>query len=468
MAFTFNSATSSSTFADLFNDSSDYTWYQLWVGNSAGTAGNYVDTSDFNSYGKGWISASNISSLTPDYAHSDDATLWIKGWSSATGSSSFSKGSIDFDNISSCQITTEVSGDTLLQNIFTDENTSSNTWYRVWIGNNTGTSGSYLDTTTLKTGAGLGWVRESDLDDISYSPGVSGTSEEFWLRSWNQEAGDLGWEHWTITRAEEDPTSIGEPDSGLPHDGVSIPSEYQLDWVDNTEINQAPYQMIGRIYIDAETHAGSATGFLISPEHILTNAHVVVNSEGDFALTDTNDFTFYPGQNGTNPEGYNWSDASVQKYFGSDYYYGWPDDDLAIVRLDEKMGDTLGYFNLFKSDEDGLIGVEVQTSGYSSAEIDQDITSTSQREYYQWEAFGEVENHWYDDGVLRLSDSLDTANGASGSPVWYEQGEEYYCVGVMSGDKVSLPVAANLDTDSYNWILGVLQSDGYFTDLQFA
>ncbi|MDA3832634.1 MAG: hypothetical protein PF495_04485 [Spirochaetales bacterium] len=58
-------------------DVSNNTWYRLWIGDFAGTIGDYVDTSGLNEYGSGWVTPENLSNLTFSL---DDAgkDLWVQ------------------------------------------------------------------------------------------------------------------------------------------------------------------------------------------------------------------------------------------------------------------------------------------------------------------------------------------------------------------------------------------------------
>jgi len=67
-------------------------------------------------------------------------------------------------------------------------------------------------------------------------------------------------------------------------------------------------------------------------------------------------------------------------------------------------------------------------------------------------------------GVLELSNSMTVTPGASGSPIYYSHNTAFYFTGVISGTLGETAVAAAMDSDSYRWILGILQQDGYYTD----
>jgi len=60
--------------------------------------------------------------------------------------------------------------------------------------------------------------------------------------------------------------------------------------------------------------------------------------------------------------------------------------------------------------------------------------------------------------------SMDVSGGASGSPIYYTEDEIVYFTGVLSGTLGGSTVGAAMDQDSYNWILGIVQPDGYYTD----
>ncbi len=60
----------------------------------------------------------------------------------------------------------------------------------------------------------------------------------------------------------------------MPHDSVIIPPDLSLEWVNNTEITTIPYSTIGQITITFSDYIAIGTGFLVSPKHVLTSAHL--------------------------------------------------------------------------------------------------------------------------------------------------------------------------------------------------
>ncbi|MCK5096709.1 MAG: trypsin-like peptidase domain-containing protein, partial [Desulfobacteraceae bacterium] len=205
----------------------------------------------------------------------------------------------------------------------------------------------------------------------------------------------------------------------LPHDNVSLPSSLSLEWVDNTDIATDPHQAIGQVTVTTAGFISIGTGFMISPEHVLTNAHMVLDDAG--RLNSNAVITFTPGLNGdaSAAASYGYEEAWVEKNFGTYLYPEWPDDDLAIIKLSEPIGDTFGYLSLEPDINLSLSGISVQSAGYSAGRIEQDDPATPGQDYYQWEVSGTVDQYIFDNGVLELSDSMDVTAGASGSPIYY-------------------------------------------------
>ena len=65
-------------------DVSANTWYRLWIGDAAGVAGEYVDTSGLNEYGEGWVKPENLASLI--FSLNDAGNdLWVQTFVQETG-----------------------------------------------------------------------------------------------------------------------------------------------------------------------------------------------------------------------------------------------------------------------------------------------------------------------------------------------------------------------------------------------
>jgi len=94
-------------------------------------------------------------------------------------------------------VTTTVTGNVGIDTLFTDMNVQAGTWYRIWVGDETGTGGEYIDTKKYNK-YGNGWIAAEDLSRVTLTAPESGKSIEFWIRAWNRSTGILPWEHWSI------------------------------------------------------------------------------------------------------------------------------------------------------------------------------------------------------------------------------------------------------------------------------
>ena len=227
----------------------------------------------------------------------------------------------------------------------------------------------------------------------------------------------------------------------LPHANVTLPSNLSLDWVDNFEITSAPHNAIGQVIVITDGQSQIGTGFMISPAHVLTNAHVLLDASGD--LDSSMEISFTPGLNGDGDSAisYNWQLGWVEKNFDEKLYPEWPDNDLGIIKLDQPIGDTLGYLKLESDINLNLPGTNVQSAGYSAGRIEQDNPDTPGQDYYQWEVSGIVDQYIFDNGGLELSSDMIVTAGASGSPVYYSQNNDTYFTGVLAGTIGGMTVA---------------------------
>lgn len=268
----------------------------------------------------------------------------------------------------------------------------------------------------------------------------------------------------TVISAVEQINIINDPPSLLPHEDVVIPSDLHLDWVDTTEIHSAPHKAIGQVIVTTGGKSHIGTGFMISPVHVLTNAHVLIDEEGNLDPNAT--ITFAPGLNGDVKEAvsYDGQTAWVEKNFDTALYPKWPDNDLGIIKLSQPIGSTLGYLKLESDINLTTVGMAVKSAGYSAGEIEQDDIGTPGQDYFQWEVAGTIDKFIFSNSGMELSQNMEVTSGASGSPIYYSQNNEFYFTGVLAGALGGEAVAAAIDQDSHNWILGIVQQDGYYTD----
>ena len=330
------------------------------------------------------------------------------------------------------------------------------------MGIQTDTDGTVITFSDVSTTATLTGLNQAKLGQASVPTTKSGLSKF-------DVEGVKNSDSWNKTISLK-PTAYDEPFAS-----ANVSDSMNLDWVNKTGFN--PYDSIGLI----KTTSGYGTGTLISPVHLLTNAHVVLD---DGNLVDS--VAFYSGQNGvfnTYSVGVDGVYVSAQNNIDDPLYNSskvWPDNDLAVIRLDTPIGNDLGYLALYSSAEDELNGESVFWAGYPQENISQDNPTTLSGDLYMWQAFGTIEDYsnkayfnndakpiYGGDGFLVLNKSLNGSAGASGSPLMLQRDNGFYIAGVYSGgygasQADEIPVAANIDADSYAWIKAIVNNDGYF------
>ncbi|EFI34173.1 Protein of unknown function DUF316 [Desulfonatronospira thiodismutans ASO3-1] len=256
--------------------------------------------------------------------------------------------------------------------------------------------------------------------------------------------------------------------------------EFQWQWADT---DKPPFDMIGHTIVDHDGldpgTLGTGTGFMISPRHIMTNAHVLSEEDWHSDLSELNSVDFYLGRNGgtiTEEQDGNLlrgEHAYLQKDEWGDK---WPDTDMAIVTLDREVDGHFDWFWNARGSERDLTGEPVFLSGYPSRDLDQGTDHIGNSTYFQWTSEGTVTDYiWGYDGYgeesggLSFTQSLSSTGGASGSPIIYQnEDNDYQFVGSYVGHSGADPVAATLDPAAYDWALDIVQDYGYLTELDYV
>nr|WP_274521892.1 serine protease [Halorhodospira halochloris] len=241
----------------------------------------------------------------------------------------------------------------------------------------------------------------------------------------------------------------------------------ELDWQFSDPF-EAPLAGIGRVLAEHEDSGQVGTGFLISPEHVLTSAHVLSAEQWEADFDSLDSVRFGVGEQGRLEGGRGEQMVQASEiHWPTDHWGGgdWPSGDLALIELDKPLEAPTfePFWNAADEPERDLTGEPVGWAGYPAEGIDQGDEAA-----YRWEAAGEVTGYRSEDGALVLSDSMLGAGGASGSPVFYEDEGAYYAAGVYAGASNGSPVAANLDDEAFNWVLDIVQAGGYLADLDEA
>ncbi len=245
--------------------------------------------------------------------------------------------------------------------------------------------------------------------------------------------------------------------------------DLQFEWADPAA---APYSGIGQVAAEqGRTFFGGeelGSGFLVSPEHVVTNAHVV--SEGAFSgdLGSLERVTFEldagsPSESAGAP-------LAVREVYTrtADFDPSWPNNDLAVLRLEEPVEGiepALAFDAAWSAAAEPALehgGAAVEWAGYPVNEMEQGALN------FQWRNEGTVTGATFDDGGLEMSNDLYGSAGASGSPVYRSDGDGFELVGVYAGLLEHSPVAAPIDNDAHDWVLTLLQADGYAEDVAFA
>ncbi|MCG6659768.1 DUF4214 domain-containing protein [Halomonas campisalis] len=290
--------------------------------------------------------------------------------------------------------------------------------------------------------------------------------------------------HINADNASEVSATTGFTITTMPHDEVVIADGLELLWADDTD--PFPFSAIGQVQVK---HEGSdsfsaGSGVMISPQHIMTNHHVL---QGSNSLEEIEEINFFNGLNGSVQErfadgaflsGDTELDDGIWSLEGDIQQFNTAADDIAIVRLDEAIDDlTNGYFDLFWNEGGGdrdLTGEDAMWAGYPVQGMEQNDPATNDPDFFQWQAFGTIDEYEDDDGQLVLSDSLMGRSGASGSPLFRKMDDDgaellgLYTGRIDSGGSDQTPVAATITPDVYDWALAIMQSDGFFTDIDMA
>ncbi len=212
------------------------------------------------------------------------------------------------------------------------------------------------------------------------------------------------------------------------------------------------------------------TGFMISPQHVMTNAHVLGDGGFSTELESLSQVEFLPG-----PEIADGVTAASTPIMGveahalqAEFRDEWPGGDLGIVRLEEPVmpDHEPALFDWFWHDAADpardVVGAEVQWAGFPSDGIAQG------GELFQWGVDATVTGTTGDEGGLLLDAGARGAGGASGSPVFRETDAGAEFLGTFTGSLGDEPAVAGLDARAHDWALTILRNDGFGEDRDFV
>lgn len=197
--------------------------------------------------------------------------------------------------------------------------------------------------------------------------------------------------------------------------------------------DNAPYRFICDMLMkfpNGKTFIGTA--WLMSNSAAVTSAHCLYSKENGGYATEV---TLWPGRKGsTMPFGsvkgskvnvtQNWIDKG-----GIIYDYG-------VIQLKEPIGKQVGYFGYKYTKGTSINGTGVKVAGYPG-----------EGDHKQYTAPGKI----ISSSVSVLNYNIDTTSGQSGSPVFYQEGNNYISIGVH-GYGGSMNSAKRINEFMFNWI----------------
>ncbi|MGV0870541.1 trypsin-like serine peptidase [Corynebacterium kalidii] len=170
------------------------------------------------------------------------------------------------------------------------------------------------------------------------------------------------------------------------------------------ETRTSPHRRVGQINFRNGANSYICTGWLISSDTVATAGHCLAD--------DSSDITFSPGRNGSvNPFG---TQNATQVWYDQDY--GQEGRDWGVIKLDEPVGDNVGWFGVTTTDGEDLIGDDARIIGYPGDKPSGTL----------WQHTGTVTAS----DPRRVTYDTDTFGGQSGSAVTDEFGDTAYGIHV--------------------------------------
>ena len=217
-----------------------------------------------------------------------------------------------------------------------------------------------------------------------------------------------------------------EASNGSVPDSRKIIGEDDREQVEDT--TGSPHRRVGQIQYFEHGGSYTCTGWLISPDTVATAGHCVP--------ADAQDITFSPGRNGSEkPFG---TQNATEVWHDTDSAR---DHDWAAIKLDEPIGETVGWFGIASNDGQDLTGEDARVIGYPGDK-----------------AYATM---WQHTGTIGTTTSrqihydTDTAGGQSGSAVTDGPGETAYAIHTSGTSQRN--VGLRLTGELFNTLVGITE-----------
>jgi V8-like Glu-specific endopeptidase len=187
------------------------------------------------------------------------------------------------------------------------------------------------------------------------------------------------------------------------------------EWRRHQETASAPWRAVCYLEIRGSTGKGQGTGWMISPDLLVTAGHCIYDANYGVDGKAT-EIVAYPGRNGSNfpyqPVACVIADAHPKYRGGADPRY-----DIGVLKLSRKIGIEIGWFGLAVYDLQRAVKSLVNLGGYPTSKAPQGS---------MWKDAGRIEGgdqhffHYY----------IDTEKGMSGAPVFWSDGQQRLALAV--------------------------------------